>query len=174
MHLLLAPFFLASLAGLALSVIAHVCALVGWSQPMGNAVMGLHGGIFAIWFPAVLVANRLVADYPRKHFWKAALRGCPVWMRGVPLVFFAYALLNFAWSMGNTPGAPKGGQLADAATVRCFSGHWMLFYSAGAAILYSGMSVARHDPQRRCSKGHPVSSTAAFCESCGAELEPLA
>lgn len=173
MHILLVPFFLASVAGLLLSVTAHVCALTGWPQPMGNAVMALHGGIFAIWFPAVLVANRLVADTPRKHYWKAALRGCPLWMRGITLAFFVYALVNFAAAMGKLPARAQKGQPADAATVRVFSGHWMLFYSAGAAILYSGISVARHDPQRRCSKGHPVSNTAAFCEACGAELEPL-
>lgn len=174
MAIVLTFFFGLAVIGLALSVVAHLAAVFGFSQPLGEAVMGLHVGIFVVWLPAVMVANRLVADFKRKDFWTAALRGCPRWMRAVTFVIFVYAFLNFFLFLGNQP--PRGkSQKADAPeVVRGFSGHWMAFYSAGAALLYSGLKVRQMDPARRCPKGHPVSASATYCEKCGAEIEPAA
>jgi succinate dehydrogenase hydrophobic anchor subunit len=65
--------------GLVLSVTAHIAAYAGFAVPWASAPLLL--GIFAVWVPAMLASNRLVKDYARKDFWKAALRGCPPWMR---------------------------------------------------------------------------------------------
>ena len=170
--ILVMPFFLLAVLGFGLSVVAHACAVFGLPQPLGSAVMSLHGGVFVIWIPAILVSNRMVAGYPRKDFWKVALRGCPVWMRWGTMVVFAYAIINFVFFVGHDVSRqqkkPAGAAPPDV--VRGFSGHWMAFYAAGTSLLYSGMVVARHDPARRCKNGHVVSPSSNFCDTCGADL----
>ncbi|HYF51254.1 MAG TPA: hypothetical protein VEJ63_17705 [Planctomycetota bacterium] len=171
MSILLLPLFILSLIGLFLSIISHLAGLIGYEAPLGSASWWLHVGIFVIWFPAVLCAQRLVKDFKQKDFWKAALRGCPPWMRYVTYGFFIYAMINFILFIGATPA--KGSHHASDAppeVIRGFSGHWMAFYSVGAAILYSSIQVAKRDPARRCNSGHPVGPAAKFCESCGAPV----
>jgi hypothetical protein len=169
MAILLVPFICLAMLGLVLSLIAHVSALLGMPQPLGSAAWGLHIGIFVVWLPAVITANRLVKDFRQKDFWKAALRGCPAWLRWLTYAFFAYAIINFVTFI---VVAPRGKQDPAAPTppvvFRGFSGHWMAFYSAAAAILYSALVVRRHDPSRRCPNQHPVSPAASYCQACGA------
>ena len=85
--------------------------------------------------------------------------------------FFIYAIINFITFM---IAAPAGQQAPNApappVVFRGFSGHWMAFYSAATAILYSAVVVAGRDPARRCPNGHPVSPSADFCENCGAKI----
>src|SRR5215510_3502846 len=89
------PFMILAAFGLGLSVYAHVMALLHLPTPWGEAVWLLHGGIFVVWFPAVLIAQRLVRNSSQKDFWKVALLGCPRWMRVTGIALFAYAILNF-------------------------------------------------------------------------------
>jgi hypothetical protein len=166
----LRPFvlFFAALAaiGLALSVLSHIEALLGLQGPLGDYEMLLHFGIFVVWLPAILVSTQLTRDFKRKDFWKAALRGCPPWMKYMVYGFFGYALLNFIVFLVNAP--PKGGFGPISPTVvRGFSGHWMAFYSAAMALLYSAAHVKDRDAGRRCPQGHSVSPLAQFCEQCG-------
>ena len=64
--------------------------------------------------------------------------------------------------------APKGGSgPMPPAVVRGFSGHWMAFYSAAAAVLYSATHAVDRDQGRRCGNGHAVGPLALFCEQCG-------
>lgn len=172
MVLVLTPFIILSVIGLVLSLISHTAAVFGLPQPLGRAAMGLHLGIFVVWIPAVIVFNRMARDFKHKDVWKAALRGCPNWMRWLFYGFFGYAFVNFLLFMAVAPPAGKGGGGLDAPpeVIRGFSGHWMGFYSAAAAILYSAIAVSRSDRDRRCPVGHPVSPTAGFCEVCGASI----
>jgi hypothetical protein len=168
---LLAPFVLLAAIGLVLSIIAHTAALFGQPQPFGPITWGLHIGIFVVWLPVVLVSNRLVADFKRKDYWQAALRGCPAWMKWMTGVFFVYAFVNFFLFMLVAPPRGKGGGVnAPPEVFRGFSGHWMAFYSAAVAILYSAIMVAIRDPARRCPNGHPVSPSADYCETCGGRI----
>ena len=171
MAILLTPFIVFAAIGMIFSLIAHGCALLGLPQPLGDAAWGLHIGIFVVWLPAVLVSNRLVRDFKRKDFWKAALRGCPNWMRWMTYGFFIYALFNFLTFM---VAAPVGQQAPNAPAppivFRGFSGHWMAFYSMAIAIMYSAVVVSKRDLARRCPNGHPVSPSAEFCENCGAKI----
>ena len=92
------------------------------------------------------------------------LQGSPDWMRYMVYGFFGYALLNFALFMTK---APTGGTGVNppAAVWRGFSGHWMAFYSAALAILYSAAKGGEN--VRRCLNGHTVSESANFCTRCG-------
>ena len=68
---------------------------------------------------------------------------------------FGYALLNFVLGMVDTPVR----QDADESTpspgnVRLFSGHWMLFYAAAFATLYSAIHDTGLLKGRKCTRGH--------------------
>jgi hypothetical protein len=180
------PFLVVAVIGLALSLVAHVAAILGLQQPLGNATWGLHGGLFVVWLAAMLVLSSptgkvqdsvLFLPLSARSFlswtdiWKA-LRGCPVWMRWTMCGFFAYAMLNIVLFATLAPSGGKLGQGADAPPIvfRGFSGHWMAFYSMAAAILYSAMVTSRNDPAGCCPSGHLVSPSAEFCEACGAKV----
>ena len=124
----------------------------------------LHIGIFVVWFPAVLVAQRLVGNVNRKDLWKVVLKDSPDWMRYMVYGFFGYAMFNFLLFMTKAPTG-GGGANPPAVVWRGFSGHWMAFYSAALAILYA---AARNvDTIPRCTNGHMASSNAVYCPQCG-------
>lgn len=127
-----------SVAGLFLSLITHTAALLGKHGPLGDKAFMLHGGIFVVWIPAVLIAQHLTRGTPRHNFWKVALRGCPAWIRYMTFGFFGYALLNILIVFVDVRASTSRAALAD---VRAFSGHWMAFYSAALAIFCSALKV---------------------------------
>ena len=133
---LLWPFIVLSGVGLGLSLWVHMGAVAGRKVAPEAFFWMLHGGIFVVWIPAVLVSIKRVGNSGRKDFWKLALRGSPEWMRYMVYGFFGYAVVNFAIFFFQ---APQGGSGANPPAVvwRGFSGHWMAFYSAALAILYS-------------------------------------
>ena len=165
MRALAYPAFLLACLGLILSAISHVYALCGMPGPLGDATWILHVGIFVVWFPAVIVAQRLARNVPQKDFWKAALRGCPAWARTGLYGIFGYGVLNFIYFI-ITVGKQKTAGPMPPPVVRGFSGHWMIFYGAAAAILYSYRQVGDDGP-RKCPSGHEVGPMAQFCETCG-------
>jgi hypothetical protein len=135
------PVFIAvSAVGLILSLWVHLGALMGQRVAPEALFWILHIGIFVVWLPAVLVAQRLVGNVNRKDFWKVVLKNSPVWMRFMVYGFLGYALINFLLFIAEAP-AGSSGTNPPAAVWRGFSGHWMAFYSAALAILYS---AARH------------------------------
>jgi hypothetical protein len=151
-----------SAAGLILSLWVHIGALHG--RAPGEYYWALHMGIFVVWFPAVFVAKERVGSTNRKDFWKVALKGSPDWVRYMVYGFLAYAAVNFALFV--VRGEPGGsGANTPALTWRGFSGHWMLFYSAALAILYSAAQA--NALTRRCSNGHAIGANANFCARCG-------
>ncbi|MEW6352189.1 MAG: zinc ribbon domain-containing protein [Thermodesulfobacteriota bacterium] len=169
MRTLLVPFIVLAAVGLLASLMVHFCAVLGIPNPLGPAAWGLHVGIFAVWIPAVIVSQRMTKGSNRADFWKDALRGCPPWMKVITLVFFVYALGNFAWFFLKTVGL-RASETPESAVFRGFSGHWMAFYSAAVAILYSFLSVATLDLAARCPNGHPVPPGADSCPQCGLPL----
>jgi hypothetical protein len=173
MAIILAPFAVLATIGLVLSLTVHVSSLLGMPSPLGEASWALHIGVFVVWFPAVLASRGLVKDFKQEDFWKAALRACPTWMKYMTSLFFVYAIVNFLTFMLLDVGGGKidpGSGGTPSSVLRGFSGHWMAFYSAAMALLYSRIHVAEHDAARRCPDGHPVSPSAKFCEECGAEM----
>jgi hypothetical protein len=92
-------------------------------------------------------------------------------MRWLTIAFFWYAIVNFILFIAVAPprGA-RGAANAPPEVFRGFSGHWMAFYSAAAATLYSAIVVSRSDPTRRCPNGHLVASSASYCDECGGSV----
>ena len=153
--------------GLIVSLIVHTSALLGMPSPLGEKSWVLQIGNFVDWLPAVLVLQSLRGEFKQKNLWRAALRGCPDWMRRTIWGICGYAMVNFlvfAVVMGRS--SPSGGPTPGSAW-RGFSGHWMAFYSMAFAIMYSAIHVEHRDAQRRCLEGHPVSPAAQYCEQCG-------
>jgi hypothetical protein len=158
-----------ALLGFIAAVAAHIAGYLGIDRPFGLNPWPLHVGIFVVWLPAVMVAQRLSKDFPQKEMWKATLRGCPPWMRKVFYVLFAYMFVSFfAFMILQTKSGDDESQV-----IRGFSGHWILFYYSAYAILYSAINIAKSDVVRRCAKGHPLQPNDRFCNQCGAEVASL-
>jgi hypothetical protein len=168
MKSILYPFMLLAACGLALSVAAHCIALAGATIPGGKLVWSLHAGVFVVWIPTVLVSMRATRHASRKDFWKVALAGCPIWMRRGFYALCGYAVINFVLFMATTFNQPKQ-QTGDAppSVIRGFSGHWMVFYGAAFAVLYSRIHAPHLYRERTCPQGHRVSPGARFCSECG-------
>ena len=167
MNTALVLVMLLAAVGLVLSIVAHIAALADIASPIGSFVWALHIGIFVVWLPTVLVATRVTRGANRKDFWKIMLSGCPAWMRQALYMLFAYAILNFVWFAFTNGGRPQPSADAPPAVIRGFSGHWMIFYGAAFATLYSVFKRPDLLRQRKCPDGHFVSVTDDFCPSCG-------
>ncbi len=173
MKAVLYPFMVLAACGLALSIAAHCMALAGVLIPGGKLVWGLHIGIFVVWIPTVLTSKQMTRYANRKDFWKVALAGCPSWMRRAFYVLVGYAILNFIVFIAATTTQPQQQQQAGDAppsVVRGFSGHWMIFYGAAFAVLYSRIHAPQLYRERKCPQGHTVLPTARFCSECGYDV----
>ena len=130
-----------------ISLAIHVAALLG--VILSRHAIFMHVGIFVVFPPAVFVARRLSKDAPRKDFWKITLRNCPPWMRVAFKVIFGYAIINFiifAIATRHVPKSHYSSKIISLADFKVFSGHWMAFYFAAFAILYSA-THERKSPQ---------------------------
>jgi hypothetical protein len=114
-----------------------------------------------VWVPAVFVSRKLSS---RGDFWKIALKNSPAWVRYAIYGFLGYAMFNFLIFFVNSPREHTGAD-PPAVVWRGFSGHWMAFYSAAFAILYSA-ATAQVD-RWRCPNGHSVEADAPKCGLCG-------
>lgn len=160
------PFMILAAAGLCVSIYVHLLALMDMPIPWDGSVWFLHIGIFVVWFPAVLIAQRVVRNVSQKDFWKIVLSGCPPWMRTVGYALFGYAILNFLYFMFLS----QNGETGEGVEIRGFSGHWLVFYGMAFAILYSVHTRPELLDGLQCPNGHDVNLEAKFCSSCGARI----
>jgi len=157
-------FIALSFVGLILSFWVHFGAVMGRRVAPESFFWLLHIGIFVVWFPAVLIAKQRVGNLNRKDFWKVCLSDLPDWVRYLLYGFFAYAFINFTYFFVEAPTGHTSPGDTPAIVWRGFSGHWMLFYFAALAILYS---ATKDNLGARCLNGHPVPPDANFCAQCG-------
>jgi hypothetical protein len=147
-----------AMAGLILSLFVHISAVKGIR--MVSMFWGMHAGIFVVWFPAMLVARRRVGTTRRRDFWKAVLKGAPVWVRYMHYPFFFYAVATVFLAGGSING---GGSNVSAKIWGEFSAGWMAFYSAAFAILYAA-AIAPAGPS--CVNGHLLPAEDDMCPLC--------
>ncbi len=157
-------FVVLSAVGLGVSLFVHLGALMGRRVAPDSFFFLLHAGIFVVFVPAILVAKKRVGTTRRPDFWKLVLRGSPEWVRYMFYGFFGYAFINFALFMFKAPTKGIAGNPPDTVW-RGFSGHWMAFYAASFAILYSAVSPDASGA--RCINGHTLPPGASFCNQCG-------
>lgn len=136
-------FAFLSLIGLVLSIWVHVGALFGRQVAPESFFWGLHVGIFVVFFPAILVAQKRVGSTNRKDFWKAITKGSPDGLRYLLYLLLAYTSIIFFVSFFEAPPGtvPKG--QSPAIQWRDFSAIWMVFYCASFAILSSALRSSR-------------------------------
>lgn len=162
----LIPFLGLSIFGLIASIVVHLLAIINAPIPFEKNTWLLHMGIFIVWLPTIIMGNQTTGNFPRKDFWESSLRGAPRWVKPIITIFGAYTLINFLIFIILTFNIdPKN--VPESVKLRGFSGHWMLFYSAASAILYSEIRLTSSTKKNTCPNGHKVSPTASFCETCG-------
>lgn len=158
-------FMVAAGVGFLVSLAVHLASVFGVAL-FPREPWFLHIGIFVVWPAAILCGNALTKDFPRDQTWKAALRGCPKPMQYGLQGVFAYVFLNFAHFVVTTGENSR----SSAVMIRGFSGHWLVFYYAAFAVLFSYLQVQKEDPTRRCRNGHVVPLAAKFCGECGSPV----
>src|SRR5438105_10873600 len=146
------PVMLASAAGMLLCVFSYLGWLTGSYRLTSREPPLLFIGIFVVWLPTVLLLNTLTRDFKQKDLWKAALRGCPPWMRTTLWIVVGgvMAITFIPLIAGRNPGeGPEGFGLFPIA-----------FYAVSFCVMYSLIHVAEQDASRRCLNGHAISPLA--------------
>jgi hypothetical protein len=156
-----------AVAGLIAMLVIHVASLFAITYPFDRSLKFLVPGVFVLALPTIFVMNVLTRDFKQKDIWRAALRGCPKWMRRAVWIIFGYAWAGFF----ALPFLYGGGMNSPGNTVRVISATLLIFYLILVSVLYSATRVYYFDESRRCLNGHPISALAKFCEECGAPAE---
>jgi hypothetical protein len=166
MKTLIRILLVVALVGLLCAAVIHISTLAGTTALFGNSLRFLGPTLFVVWVPAILVMNRLTRDFKQRDLWRAALRGCPVWMRRT-----VWAISGYCWAgFFVLPLLFGGGMDSDANKARSMSGALIPFYLIAAAVHYSALNVDRQDGPARCLNGHTVEPLAKFCSECGAPV----
>jgi hypothetical protein len=136
-------FAFLALIGLLLSICVHIEAL--FSRQPSSASWGLHVGVFVVFIPAILVAQKRLGTTRGKDFWKAVTKGSPDGVRYMLYFLFAYAFITGLLSfLQSPPGTVPSRDTAP--DWRGVSAIWMVFYWASFAILSSAL---RSSPDNR-------------------------
>lgn len=170
--------------GLVLSLAVHLLSFWG-IQPGGSMLFfGLHIGIFPLWIPVVLIGNALTGGMPGQNSWSVGysrnswgawnsmFSGCPAWMKYMTYGFGIYAVVNFLIFVAIAPSGKTAGGAPSAVVWHGFSGHWMLFYSAGLAMITTAYRRGISNLSPKCPNGHPIGYGDKFCAVCGASINP--
>lgn len=169
MRFFLPPLMLLSGLGLLLCLSVQLIALTGhfsWLQDLLDEDQQIHasmvmvGGIFVVWCPAVLIAQRINNGNRLTFSWKKVLVGCPQWMVYTAYAVFGYAILNFLLVV-------IGGNIDDGRGARVFSGHAMVFYGLAFCIFFSSWNRPHLLRTHLCPAGHEISHEDKFCPLCG-------
>jgi uncharacterized membrane protein YtjA (UPF0391 family) len=151
--------------GLFSNLILHISGFFG-GIPLAQAAevaRYLYQVMIVVTLISIFVSNHTVKNYLPRDFWKAALRGCPKWLKYLPLILFVYAnLFYFIHGSFSVPESAKNMQVGCA--------FYMSIYALCLALLYSALQIQYVDKVRRCPNGHNVPSDAKFCEECGSRV----
>lgn len=164
MYTLLNVLLAVAAAGFCADAVLHIAALTGSGALFQRFAVWLFPVLFVEWIATIFLMNRLTRDVRRRELWKAALRGCPPWMRTT-----AYVIFGYAW-VGVFANTALLGSSSPLATARAASGMMLAFYGVAACVIYSAIHVADLDRVRRCLNGHQLGPLAKYCEECGAPV----
>ncbi len=91
MAALIPPFLALAVIGSVAALVVHVASLFGATYLFEHFLRFLIPGVFVISLPMIFAMNGLTGDIKQKDLWRAALRGCPQWMRRTLWVICGYA-----------------------------------------------------------------------------------
>jgi hypothetical protein len=168
MAILIYPFLALAAVGFLAMLAVHFASLFGVIHPFEHLLKFLGPGVFVVFLPTIFVMNLLIRDFKQKDSWRAALRGCPTWMRRAVWTIFGYGWVGFFV----LPLVYGGGMDSATNKARIMSAVLLIFYLIPLSVLYSATQVQHLDESRRCLNGHRVSPRAKFCEECGAPVAP--
>jgi hypothetical protein len=158
------PVMVLSGVGVLLCLSFYILGLTGTSPLPAGDMQVLFVGVFVVWFPTVILTDRLTKDFKQKDLWKAALRGCPAWMRTALWVVIGFVFAVFFLSVLSKKSPVDSPQI--------FVLFPITFYAISFCVMYSLINVEKKDSIRRCLNGHTISPLAKFCEECGAPAAP--
>lgn len=103
----------------------------------------------------------------------------PRWMRYMRNVFIFYVILNsvIICCMNNgiipMPDQFKQSFGEKSDPIQWSSAFWMLFYCISICLYYAALQAWYNQNMRQCLNGHLVHLSAATCEKCGEQLQPV-
>jgi hypothetical protein len=171
MNIILRLFMYLAVLGSFFNLILHISGFLDgislvYSSQADQVARYLNWIMMVVLVVSIYSANRICKNYMPKEFWKAALRGCPKWLKYLPGLLVAYAflfaMLNGIHGRSGLPGSPLMVQ------VGCAFG--MAIYAVSVALLYSALHVQEVNNVRKCPNQHQVPFAAKFCEECGAQV----
>jgi hypothetical protein len=138
----LQPLMYLALTGFLISLWINIACLLG-KQVLSDAQFFLmHGGVFAVFFPAFFAARKMLGDTNRRGFWKAVTMDTPKGLRDLFYLVFAYGWLTGAYGFFHlSPGNGQPSTLFNGSDLLPFSGVWMVFYYSSFVILLSARNV---------------------------------
>jgi hypothetical protein len=128
--------------GLVVSFFVHLLSILGLGRTALFTVIDI-GIVPLVTAAALIYGSEMSGDRGRgRDFWQVMLSGCPQWIKYMTYGLLIYAFANFALTFifsSTAVAVMINGHRSwsPAIMARLFSGHWMLFYSAGLAILTS-------------------------------------
>ncbi len=158
------PVMILAGVGVLLCLSFYLLGVTGIYLLPARGVPIVFGGIFVVWLPTVILMNRLTQDFKQKDIWKAALRGCPAWMRTALWVVIGCVFAVFF--------LPVLAKRSPGDSPQIFVLFPIMFYAISFCVMYSLINVGKYDSTRRCLNGHAISPLAKFCEECGAPAAP--
>jgi len=164
---LIYPFLVLAVVGFLAALGVHLAALFGVTYAFQHSLDLLFFTLVVVWVATIFASHRLTRESQQKDFWRAALRGCPKWLRTTLWILLGYTWVGFlawTWLFG-------GGADAPANAARGMSGMLLGFYGIAACVLYSATRAGKFDETRRCLNGHQISPLAKYCEECGAPAQ---
>lgn len=164
MKILLKPLFWLSVAGLILTLIVHVLAMMRIVWFSKDAVSFVIPALLLLVGPLALFRERLTQSNGIEWRNKLFLPNTPPWFKyalATMVVYFGLTILFLAtWVAG-------AGQYADTA---CFSAFLLVALSNCSANLW----CMAYDPamleKKKCPNGHEMLRFAKYCGHCGAQL----
>jgi hypothetical protein len=142
--------------GLGLSLIVHVAAWVHYIFPIGKWVFALHLGIFVVFVPLVISANRTTPTPGKRDNLEHLFGTLPRWTQPLATGVFVYALAQFALFMWQASHYTKHHVPHDL-ELRGFSGHWIMFYT-WSLLGHIGLMRYRPLPQNPPSPNQSIIS----------------
>jgi len=89
------PFLLLAGVGFTVVLVIHAATLFGATYLFEHSLKFVGPGLFVVWLPTVLIMGRLTRDFKQRDIWRAALRGCPEWMRKAQWALVGYTWIGF-------------------------------------------------------------------------------
>ena len=176
MRFLTFPIMLLAGAGFLVALAIHLGAILDvpipeawrpWAREYIPGVLG--AGIFVVWLPTVLLSTRIPGAHRINGVsWSVLLRGCPVWMRNLCIGVFIYGFINFFVGISTIDNASE-----VWGETRIFTGHYLIFYGAAFAVMFSIFNKPEILQPITCSQGHEMGIDDAYCPVCGRKREAV-